>query len=764
MEKSDFLPVNTFVKALDLHRKGHLGQAETLYRGIIAQNSFHFDATQLLGVILAQTDRTEEGIKLYKRALKINPDSPEVLANLASALQSIGQTKDAILAYKKAISLKSDNAEILFNLGNLLNKTNALTEAINAYRSAVRLRPDDPDILNNLANSLRSNGQSDEAVETYQQALDLAPERSDILANQADALIALNNPAAALIATEKAVALDPDNADAWNNQGTALVRLGKHAEALQAFNKALELAPNDPRYIFNSANALSLLGLFEQAVTSFRQGLALDRHNAEAFNQLGSALQHLKRHKDAIAACTFALRNKPDFVEAQNRIAQSYLSLEDWTAAIDNAQKALDMDPNHAEALFNKGMALIGARRFAEGVAYFDKLLAISDDDNIALINLGNALLGAGKAQEALDAYLRMIEKMPNWSGGFLNLGHAYMNLFDFNTAIDTYKRGLVIEPGNPQLKYSIGNVNLHIGQYEQGWAGYEHRWQTPDGLKPLLSDVPVWAGENLAGKKLLIYGEQGLGDTLQMARYFSVLKQQGAEIVFKGYKILHSLLATSGAGVTFVEDIDGMTFDYQIAVMSLPFAAQTRVDTVPQNVPYLHARPDDILRWRQRIGESGFKIGINWQGSPLGMVDAGRSAPLRTFLPIALIPGVRLISMQKNHGLDQLTSLPDGMNVETLGDDFDAGSEAFMDTAAVIANMDLVITTDTSMAHVAGGLGAQVWVALKKLPDWRWMMDRSDSPWYPTMQLFRQQQTGVWDSVFQTMSEQLSASLVGKK
>jgi hypothetical protein len=251
-----------------------------------------------------------------------------------------------------------------------------------------------------------------------------------------------------------------------------------------------------------------------------------------------------------------------------------------------------------------------------------------------------------------------------------------------------------------------------------------------------------------LCGRSILLHSEQGLGDTIQFCRYATLLQQRGAHVVLSVQSQLYRLLRTIGPTIEIVaEGAEGPATDYHCPLLSLPAAFGTTIDSIPASLPYLSAEPQRVMCWRQRLGAEGFKVGICWQGST-GKVDVGRSFPLATLHPLSTIPGVRLISLQKHLGCEQLHTLPAAMQLEVLGDEFDPGPDAFLDTAAVMQSLDLIVTSDTVIAHLSGALARPTWVALKQVPDWRWLLERTDSPWYPTLRLFRQKHAGDWTGV----------------
>jgi hypothetical protein len=289
-------------------------------------------------------------------------------------------------------------------------------------------------------------------------------------------------------------------------------------------------------------------------------------------------------------------------------------------------------------------------------------------------------------------------------------------------------------------------------GDFEQGLVEYEWRWRAR--LKPLVPcpyQRPYWDGGPLEGKTLLLHAEQGLGDTIQFIRYAAVARERGARVVLGCPKPLLRILRSCRFLDRLVEEITpALDFDVYCPLMSLPGVLKTTLESVPAEVPYLFASQELVQKWRERLGSlEGFKIGIGWQGSPTYVGDRWRSIPLRSFAPLAEMAGIRLVSLQKTAGREQLAELGDRFPVADFAEEMDEAAGPFMDTAAMMTQLDLVITSDTAIAHLAGALGVAVWVALPLVPDWRWLLDRSDNPWYPTMRLFRQQEPGDWTGVF---------------
>lgn len=414
--------------------------------------------------------------------------------------------------------------------------------------------------------------------------------------------------------------------------------------------------------------------------------------------------------------------------------------------------------PGMAALNIQRGALLCALRRFPEALAAFDAVLAIDPFQADAHFGRGAVLHAQGKPGEALIHYDRALEIQPSLATALNDRGLALRQTGDLAGALESYDAAIALMPDCADFRFGKAMCLLQLGRHQEGWRLYEWRKARILAVAPPPPGALPWRGENPAGKTLLIQAEQGLGDTIQFCRYAALPGAQGARVVLQVQERLTRLIQTLPFPVTVIgEEAPPPACDYHVMLMSLP----SRYDTIPSSVPYLAAEPARIAAWRRKIGAGGLKIGISWQGERKWAGkekswDIGRSFPLSLFEAIAAIPNVRLISLQKNDGVEQLNSLPPGMKVESLGDDFDSGPQAFLDTAAVMQSLDLVITADTAVAHLAGALCRPVWLALRHAPDWRWLLAREDSPWYPTMHLFRQTVPGDWRGPFDRMAAAL--------
>lgn len=536
-----------------------------------------------------------------------------------------------------------------------------------------------------------------------------------------------------------------------------LYATGDFEAAEAGFRKILKIEKRE----FNALHHLGLIALqkgdYATAVVQIKK--AIDQHPGSfiALSNLCVAYQKSGRLEDALAAANRALALKSDHAEAYLNRGYSFLLLGKYEEGITDFNKCIVLGRRNYQPYLNRGIANHKLQRYDEALADADIALALNPGSAQALSLKGDALTGSRRYAEALGYYDEAFDLNPNFVEAYVNKGNALRDFGRFVEALQLYDKAVGLDPDFTEALQSRGMLNLLMGNFPEGWRDHEHRKSGGIFNDGKSFKAPVWTGEaEISGTTIFIRPEQGLGDVIQFSRYVKCLEKSGARILFDPYPKLAALMKTMDAEFEIVAAADQiLSYDYHCPLLSLPFAFGTTEENIPNDTPYLFADPSRIETWRSRIGATGFRIGICWQGSK-HLVDLGRSFPVDLFKHIARLPDVRLISLHKGAGEDQLETLPEGMVVEVLGDDFDASESAFLDTAAVMMCCDLIITSDTSVAHLAGALGAPVWVALKKTPDWRWMLERQDSPWYPTMRLFRQKVEGDWDGVFSEIEDAL--------
>jgi tetratricopeptide (TPR) repeat protein len=623
-----------------------------------------------------------------------------------------------------AIGLNANMAEAHCNLGNALRNLKRFEEARAAYEKAIALKPKMSEAYNSLGNIHKDLKRAEAALASYDQAIALKPDYAEALCNRGTALHDLKRFDEALISYQKAIQLNPDFAEAHSNRGNTLKMLKRLDDALAAHDKAIALAPGF----------------------------------AEAHGNRATALKDLRRFEDALSGYDRAIGLKPNYDEAHRNKGLVLIDLKRFDEALRSFEKAISINPNFAEAHHNRGNVLTCLNRFDEAAVSFEDALRLMPLDQH--YGRGIVLTDLKRLDEALSSYDQAIAMKPDDAKAHHNRGLVLADLKRFEEALVSYDRAIALDPDFAEAYSNKSLCLLLNGYFEEGWRLYEWRGKKPELLNLFSMRAyaqPRWNGlEPIDGKTLFVYWEQGLGDTIQFCRFLKQARQLGAHVVFSSHNCLHALLKTLDPAIEIIgETATPRHFDYHSPLMSLPFALNTSLDNIPADVPYLHADPERIEKWKQRLGQGGFKIGIAWQGSK-GKIDICRSFDVRELFSLSQIQGVRLISLQIGEGLEQLARLPSGMQVELPGADYDAGADAFLDTAAIMESLDLIISSDTAIAHLAGTLGRPVWIALKDIPDWRWMMDRSTSPWYPAMRLFRQNTAGSWTNVFSSMATEL--------
>jgi len=523
-------------------------------------------------------------------------------------------------------------------------------------------------------------------------------------------------------ASSRAAAPDEgDGLDSLYARGVALWSGGRRREAIAALDAALKRNPDFPDALCMGGYILAESGKREAALAFYRRALGFNVDLPAAWSNIGKLMFEDERYLEALDAFDAALGLRPKDADLWNSRAGALRKLGRLEPSAAAAREALRLKP-----------------RFAE-----------------AALNLGTALLKLDRAEEALAAYEAASEAQSGYGAALNGQGLALRALARLDEAVAAFNDAIRL--GNREAIGNAGCLALSLGDFERGWEGYEARWLEGKSLAEALgARFPKWRGPGRAGERVLVMNDHGLGDTIQFSRYLPRMRQLGAEATFVAPARLHRLLAPTGARL--LEAIpEGEGFDAQIAVSSLPRAFATRLETIPAEVPYLAADVDRVSRWRERIGTHGFRIGVVWQGNPDPAADRARSFPLAGLAPLAALDDVRLISLQKP-GSAPAPAAP--FTVETLGPEFDAGEDAFVDAAAAMMSLDLVVSADTSVAHLAGALARPVWIALKYDAEWRWLREREDSPWYPTARLFRQQKAGHWAGVFSTMAAALRGRL----
>lgn len=499
----------------------------------------------------------------------------------------------------------------------------------------------------------------------------------------------------------------------------ALVRDGRPEEAARRYRRAIAMHPGYAGAFAHFGPLAHAAGRLGEAAALLRRAACLAPDEPRWLYNLGLVLREMGRLDEAVAVLSEAAARAPDLGEVHAHLGDLHLMRGEWEAAASAYAETCRRHPGNIDALVNLGIARVRQNRPEDAAAIFSEALRREPGSAKARINLGTALFNAGRLAES----------------------------------------GAILEPlagVMPEARWNLASNRLLAGDYAAGWEDYEVRWLLPGlPLDARTFNRPRWQGEPGNGRTILLFAEQGLGDTVQFCRYAPAVAARGWRVTLEVQPPLAALLAASFAGVAVTARSGQVPpHDAQCPLMSLPRLFGTRLETVPAATPYLRADPQRVARARARLGGGGLTVGLVWAGSPTQANDQNRSIPLAALRPLLGVPGVRFFSLQKVSRPGDAAFLADHPAVTDLA----PGLGDFADTAAYLQALDLLITVDTSVAHVAGALGRPVWVLLPQVPDWRWLLERDDSPWYPTARLFRQPRRGDWEGVVRRLADALAA------
>jgi len=558
-------------------------------------------------------------------------------------------------------------------------------------------------------------GRLADAERLYKQILAAQPDHSDSLYLLSAISYQRGDYARALGQIELALNINSGNSLLWNQRGLALQRLKRLEEAVASYDRVLALWPDHPEALCNRGAALYELKRFDAALASYDRALAARPHYAEAFCYRGSTLLKLSRSAEALASFDCALAVQPDYADAHTSRGELLMELKRFDEALASYDRALALGQDTVELHYNRGNALRELKRYDEALASFDRALALEPDSAITHSNRGVALF-----------HLRRLDE-----------------------AAVSLARALSLQPDLAAAHFAEAHYRLLTGDLPRGWEKAEWRWQ----VEPLKSSnkrdmaQPQWSGlQEIAGKTVLLHSADGFGDAIQFCRYAPLVAARGARVILEVLWPQQELMRTL-AGVTQVvaQGEPLPDFDLQCPLLSLPRAFGTALATIPAEVPYLHAAASAVESWNARLGpRCRPRIGIAWSGNPIHHNDHNRSIGLRAFLPLLAGVDAAFVSLQREVRAADAALLRERSDILHFGKEL----KDYADTAALIANLDLVVSVDTSVAHLAGALAKPVWILLPDMPDWRWLLNRDDNPWYPTARLFRQDETRTWDGV----------------
>jgi tetratricopeptide (TPR) repeat protein len=532
----------------------------------------------------------------------------------------------------------------------------------------------------------------------------------------------------------------------YKNYGFFLTRAKRFDKAIEQFNIAVRLFPNFALAYSDRGNALEKLNKLDEAMADYNRAIALAPEMFGFYNNRGIVFFRKKQFSEALSDFKRAIELNPNFAEAYSGHGDVLTSLKRYEDALAAYEKALSLKPDLENAWLGRGNVFAGLKCYEDALAAYEKALSLEPDLENAWVGRGNVFVSLNRYEDALAAYKKALSLNSELDNAWLGRGNVFAGLKRYEDALAAYDKALVLEPACAQAHYNGGLLRLSSGDMS-GWKNCEYRWETEQfrpGKRNFLQ--PLWLGDtDIKDKTILLHAEQGLGDTVFACRYIPKVAALGAKVILEVQSPLKSILRDS-EGVSMVigrgETIPD--FDVHCPLMSLPLACKTTIETIPGVVPYITVAKYAVEKWRPKLSAPELKIGIAWAGNPDFGHDHNRSILLKNILPVTRIGGIKYFSLQKDlrHGDDELLNAnPHVVRLDKEIDDFE-------DTAAIIMSLDLVISSDTSVVNLAGALGRPVWVLLHFVSDWRWLLDRDDTLWYPTARLFRQAQIGDWATV----------------
>jgi tetratricopeptide (TPR) repeat protein len=649
--------------------------------------------------------------------------------------------------------IESEFADVLRRAVEL-HRLGRLEDAERAYRAVLAHAPTHVNTLHLLGLLLDQRGETVEALSLFAAALEGNPTSAEMWTKYASTLESVGLSAEALAAYDKALIIRPSDVGVLFNRGTVQMRLKRFQKAAKSFSEVVAIQPDHLGALGNLGTALRILGFREEALANFSKALAIKPDDLSTLSNCALTLQDLDRHEEALSCFDKVLAAKPDQLDTVCRRARSLHALGRLRDALAALEAALGIDPQHEQSLMYRGGVLRDMARAEQAMASYDAVLAHRPDHAEALWHRGQVFADMGRSDEAVANFNQAIVINPRLAGAFNARGLALAKLHRYDEALASHAQALAIEPENAEFNVNEGIARLRSGDFAAGWAKYEWRLRTKS-LPARQFGSPSWRGESsLRGRTILLYAEQDIAETLLFVRYLPLVADTGARIVLEVQPELKELLdAAPGSSKVIVRGEKPPNHDVNCPLPSLPYVLATTLDSIPAKVPYVRAQAKRKLIWAERFARiTSHRVGIAWSDQVENKRGRDRSIPLGSFLPLLDHPRVRFVSLQGGAHRIEASLLTQQANVVDVG----ANLKDLDDVAAEMAHMDLVITVDGPIAHLAGAMGKKVWILLPFDADFCWMVDRDDTPWYPTARLFRQTSPGDWDGVIASVRQAL--------
>jgi tetratricopeptide (TPR) repeat protein len=671
-----------------------------------------------------QNGRLEDAEKIYQSIIKLQPRHADALHGLGLIDLFRGKPQEAIKWFNQALKIEK-NATYFNNRGSAYFEIKKMQEALADYQVALKMQAEFTDAQYNLANLYSAIQKHEEAINAYSKILQKDNHQIDALYNRGNAYKKIKKYQEAIKDYLMVLQIEPNNTKALLNLGNTYLALEDLEEAINAYDKILKLNPSYPEVVLGRANALILQKKYALAIDAYKAHIHLKPDEKESYYGLGNALKDTLKFEDAIYCY----------------------------------KKAIEIDPEYFDALTNLANTLRRVKRFDESALYYSRAVEANPNEPDAYSNLGNILHDLNRTDLAIDAYAQALVIAPNDVRANYNIGNIYKELNQFEEAIQQLDHVLTLNPDDEETLFAKGIMLLTLGKYREGFQLYEKRWERESLIeKPRDYPQPFWNGtQSLEGKTILIHIEQGLGDTIQFCRLLYQLENKGAKVVFEVQKPLIGLMnQVPGVSRVISYKTEFTEFDYYCPLLSLPHYLNLELDNIPLAHGYLNPLPEYLNKWQLRLGpKKKPRVGLICSGNKMHENDQNRSILLFEIIPY-LPQEFEYITLQKEMRDVDRQLIEKYPLFKSYGDELDH----FEDTAALCELMDIVISVDTSVAHLSGAIGKKTWLLIPFSPDWRWMLDRKDTPWYQSMTIYRQESMKNWAPVFAKVAIDLKKEL----
>lgn len=672
----------------------------------------------------------------------------------ALRLHQAGDVGQAEALYREILNEDASHADANHYLGVIAHQFGQLDAAAALIARAISVRPDYVEAYTNLANTLKAQNKDGEAISCLQKALALRPDYAEGHANLGVLLKGLGKFEDALSSLDRSIRLKPDFLAAHFNRANLLKERNRMEEARDAYQKVLALQPQFVDGHLNLGSLYEAMNEPRKARQCYEQAMKIDPKSAEALCNL-AALDFAEGELDkAQSTIQQALNLNPEFAQAHRIASQIYRAQENHGEAISRIKRAIELSPDNAGMYNTLGLIYLDQEKDTEAVECFEKALGLDPDYSDAHGNLANVQRKQNQPKRAREHYLKALRLNPNSADIHNNFGTLLKDEGEIDLALASYKKATELKPDFADALNNLGHTQLLMGNFEEGWKHYHWRWKMQSLAKHVRTfEAPQWDGTLMENRTLYVYPEQGLGDFIQFVRYMPLIAERVGKLVLEVPRALEGLYKTvPGTGNIISHGQSPGPIDAHIPLLDIPLLLGTDINSIPPALGL--ERFDCEKEWQERLSSyAGQKIGLVWAGNPDHQNDKNRSLDPASLLPLTELEDVSLFSLQVGTGStckdvfgEQVTDLAPQLT-------------SFVETAAAMRQLDLIISVDSSPAHLAGTLGVPVWTLLPFMPDWRWMMGRDDSPWYPSMRLFRQPAPGDWDSVIHSLKDAVSGA-----